>query len=206
MRDFEYEPASDLHLTPTERHTSVLRDPGLIGMATHRIGRGFMRGGQLIEEPLDFREKNRMSLADLQRALCKVTRPDVDAGGEGFALTETQRALLLEPMRQMPRQSENPVYDPEDYPDDYVKFLLPGLEKVVPGERLQIYNKVGQAYGFSIENAYVVDIETGRAFFLAAVLYTNADGVLNDDQYEYDEVALPFLANLGESVARALWQ
>ncbi len=170
------------------------------------IGQGFMRSGQLIEKPLDFREKNRMSLADLQRALCKVVRPEVDTGGSGFALSEDQRALLLEPMRQMPRQSENPVYDPRDYPDDYVKFLLPGLERVVSKDRLEIYNKVGQAYGFSIENAYVVDIETGRAFFLAAVLYTNSDGVLNDDRYEYDEVALPFLADLGESVARALWQ
>ena len=108
-------------------------------------------------------------------------------------------------MRQYPRQSRNPVYDPGDYPDDYVKFLLPGLERVLPKERLTIYNKVGQAYGFSVENAYVEDTASGRGFFLAAVVYTNADGVLNDDKYEYAEVALPFLANLGEAVARAVW-
>ena len=31
-------------------------------------------------------------------------------------------------------------------------------------------------------------------FFLAATIYTNSDGVLNDDAYDYDEVALPFFA------------
>ena len=49
------------------------------------------------------------------------------------------------------------------------------------------------------------DRETGRWFFLAATLYTNPDGVLNDDRYEYQEVALPFLADLAEAVARHLW-
>jgi hypothetical protein len=37
------------------------------------------------------------------------------------------------------------------------------------------------------------------------VLYTNDDGVLNDDRYEYQAVAEPFQADLGEAVARWLW-
>ena len=76
---------------------------------------------------------------------------------------------------------------------------------MIPKERLRIYNKTGQAYGFSTENAWVVDTETGRGFFLAATLYTNKDGILNDDEYEYEEIALPFMADLGEAVARRLW-
>ncbi|MEM7354754.1 MAG: serine hydrolase, partial [Acidobacteriota bacterium] len=121
------------------------------------IGRAFLRGGETIEKPLDFRPKNRMALADLQRALAKVVRPDLDLGSPSFELDEGQRALLLEPMRQLPRESQNPVYEAKEYPDDYVKFLLPGLERLVPKERLQIFNKIGQAYGFSTENAYVKD-------------------------------------------------
>ncbi len=169
------------------------------------IGSAYLAGGERIDGAMDFRHKNRMSLADLQRALAKVVRPEVDAGGGGFRLTARQRGLLLVPMARYPRQSENPVYDPQEYPDHWGKFLLPGLERVVAKERLRIYNKVGRAYGFSVENAYVMDALTGRAFFLAAVIYTNSDGVLNDDRYEYEEVADPFLADLGEAVARALW-
>lgn len=193
------------------RHTvperSCEAEPPVPEIAGLAVGRAYLRGGERIDQAMDFRVKNRISLADLQRALALVVRPGVDVGeGDGFRLTERQRALLLDAMAGYPRQSENPVYDPEEYPDHWVKFLLPGLRRVVPDERLRIYNKVGRAYGFSIENAFVVDRETGRSFFLAATVYTNRDGVLNDDAYEYETAADPFLADLGEAVARALWE
>eukprot|EP01018_Ginkgo_biloba_P014895 Gb_40174 [translate_table: standard] len=85
-------------------------------------------------------------------------------------------------------------------------FFLPGLSRVCHKGSLRIYNKGGRAYGFSIDNAYVFDIESGRSFFLSAVIYTNANGILNDDIYEYEEVADRVMADLAEVVARALWQ
>ena len=68
-----------------------------------------------------------------------------------------------------------------------------------------VANKLGRAYGFSVDNAYVSDADTGRAFFLAACVETNANGVVNDDAYEYEEVADPFMENLAETVAKWLW-
>jgi hypothetical protein len=38
---------------------------------------------------------------------------------------------------------------------------------------------------------------------LSANLYANADGVLNDDRYEYDTVSRPFLAALGRAALAA---
>jgi len=49
----------------------------------------------------------------------------------------------------------------------------------------------------------VVDAAHGVEFLLAATLYLNADGVLNDDKYEYDTVGLPFLRDLGRRVYEA---
>jgi hypothetical protein len=169
------------------------------------VGDGYFSDDEQIDEPMDFSLKNHFPLIDLQRGLCMLVRPDVDCGGFGFELEDADREVMLEAMSQYPRESTNPVYDPEEYPDTYVKDLLVGLERVIPKERLRIYNKTGQAYGFSTENAWVVDTETGRGFFLAATLYTNKDGILNDDEYEYEEIALPFMADLGEAVARRLW-
>ena len=169
------------------------------------VGEGYYSGDELVREPMDFSTKNYFPLVDLQRGLCKLVRPDVDCGGPAFALHEEDRKVMLEAMSQYPRQSENPKYDPEEYPDDYVKDLLPGLVRVIPKKRITIFNKTGQAYGFSTENSWVVNNKTGDGFFLAATLYTNADGILNDDEYEYEEVARPFIADLGEAVARKLW-
>ncbi len=189
-----------LYTLPERRSEPLPPAPPVPGL---EVGSAHISGDERVDEPLDFAPKNRFPLAALQRGLCMVVRPDVDCGGPGFALTDEDRALLLEAMSQLPRESANPAYDPAEYPDDYGKFLLPGLERVVEKDRLRISNKIGQAYGFTTENAWVVDRDTGRGFFLAATLYTNADGVLNDDNYEYETVALPFLADLGEAAPTA---
>ena len=194
-RDFTY--------TVPERTAEALPPPEAVEGIL--VGEGYYAGDERIDEPMDFTPKNYFPLVDLQRGLCMLVRPDVDCGGPGFELDEADREAMLEAMSQYPRESTNPVYNPEEYPDTYVKNLLPGLERVVPREHLQIYNKTGEAYGFSIENAWVVNTEAGEGFFLAATLYTNADGILNDDEYEYDEIASPFFADLGEAVARRLW-
>ena len=107
-------------------------------------------------------------------------------------------------MREAPGDSENPRYDRARYPDDYVKPLRPGLARVVPRERLEILNKTGRAYGFSVENALVRDLDTRRSFFVTAVIYTNPNRTLNDDSYGYAELADPWLEALGEALGREL--
>ena len=162
------------------------------------IGRAYLSGGEKIETAMDFTPKNRIALADLQRGLCMVMRPDADCGGAGFELSQADRDFLRSTMKELPRESKNPIYDPGEYPDDYVKFFLPGLERIA-ADGLRIHSKIGMAYGFTTENSYIVDPASDRPFFLAATLYTNEDGVLNDDQYEYD-------ADLAEAAARHLWR
>jgi hypothetical protein len=170
--------------------------PGLL------VGSGYLSGGRKIEGPMDFAAKNRFPLAELQRGLCKVLRPAMDCGSGGsFELSELDRAVLLEAMGEYPRESRNPVYSPADHPDSSGKFLLPGLARKIPPEHLRIYNKFGQAYGFSTENALVTSRSSGKSFFLAATIYTNGDGILNDDQYEYEKVARPFFTALGDALA-----
>ena len=77
-----------------------------------------------------------------------------------------------------------------------------GLERVRARGKLEVYAKVGQAYGFLTTNAYVVEKASGKAFFLAATVYANPNEVINDDLYAYDDVAFPALADVAEAVAR----
>jgi len=170
-----------------------------------RVGEGYETESGRVEGPMDFAAKNSVPLSELQRGLCMVVRPEADCGGRGFELAAADRARFVDAMTAWPRQSTNPAYDPSEYPDEYCKFFLPGLERVLPKGRLRISNKCGDAYGFLTDNAWIVDTESGRGFFLAATLYANADGILNDDHYDYETVSKPFLADLAEAVARSLW-
>jgi len=65
---------------------------------------------------------------------------------------------------------------------------------------MKIYNKVGYAYGTLTETAYIVDEENGIDFLLSATLLVNNNGIFNDDTYEYDEIGIPFLAQLGREL------
>jgi hypothetical protein len=45
-----------------------------------------------------------------------------------------------------------------------------------------------------------VDFERNIEFMLSAVIYCNSDEVLNDDQYDYDNLGFPFMKALGQVI------
>jgi hypothetical protein len=156
--------------------------------------------------PMSFAEKNRMSLVDLQNLLVMVMRPDIALGLPGLALHRDDRAFLQRAMREPPADSRDPVFPSEDHDILRFKPVLGGLTRVAPGERWAVWNKAGTAYGFRIENAYVVDQQRDRAMFFTVAIYANTDGTLNDDTYDYDTVANPFIHDLAEAVVRDRWK
>ena len=83
-----------------------------------------------------------------------------------------------------------------------MKSFMPGMLRVADADTFTMYNKIGRAYGCSVDNAYVEDHSTGRAFFLSAVIYTNPNETMNDGIYGYKELADPFMAAIGEIALR----
>ena len=72
------------------------------------------------------------------------------------------------------------------------------------GERISCANKAGNAYGFLIDNTFLRDDQTGDAVALTVGMYVNPNGVINDDEYAYDEEGRPLLAAIGAAAAREL--
>lgn len=167
----------------------------------NKIGNGYLSNGKLINEPLDFSRKNRINLLSLHNILKSVMFPTIFPKNQRFNLSEKDLLLVRKSMSQFPTESLYPAYpSPEFYPT-YCKFLMYGAEKdaqLIPD--LRIFNKVGDAYGFLLDVAYVADFKNNIEFMLSAVIYCNADGILNDDKYEYDGIGFPFLKKLGLAV------
>ena len=65
---------------------------------------------------------------------------------------------------------------------------------------VRVFNKVGWAYGFMTDVSYVADFRNKVEFMLTATVYTNSDGVLNDNLYEYKEIGWPFLYEVGQTL------
>ncbi|NJK31756.1 MAG: hypothetical protein HC927_04665, partial [Deltaproteobacteria bacterium] len=155
-----------------------------------------------VEQPLSFADKNYASVRDLHRltiALVMPQAPDAVALG----LSPAHREFLLAAMSEDPLESHNPVYVDDAHAGLRYKTMLSGIGRVLPIERIRYVNKPGRAYGFHLDAAYVEDTRSRRAMFVTVVIYANANEILNDDEYEYDEVTRPFLDDLGEVLARA---
>lgn len=164
------------------------------------IGKGYMRGGELVNSPMDFSTKNVFTLTEQHDMLKGIFFPHIVPSSRRFDLSQQQADFVKKYMSMLPRESEFPKYDEADYFDSYVKFFMYGDQKARIPEHIKIYNKVGEAYGFLIDNAYIVDTRNDISFILSAVIYTNSDGILNDNKYDYDEVGFPFLAELGRTI------
>jgi len=63
-----------------------------------------------------------------------------------------------------------------------------------------VFNKVGWAYGFLTDISYVVDFKHNIEYMLTATVYANSDGILNDDKYDFETVAHPFMYAVGQAV------
>jgi hypothetical protein len=161
-----------------------------------------------IAGPMSFRQKNAVSLMDLQRMLAAVVRPPHGDWAEPveLGLTEPDRQFLLEVLGESPDQLNPAVWRGSEFDERRFRPALPGVLRVRDRQDLEVRGKAGRAYGFHVENAWFHDRRTGRWFFLAATILANGDGVLNDGKYEYEAVSTPFLANLGAAFAEAVFE
>ena len=163
-------------------------------------GKGFMKDGKLISEPFDFSSKNYFALEDQHRLLKTLFFPDQVPVSQRFDLTPDDYKFMYQYMSQFPVETDYPAHYTDDYYDGYVKFLLFGATKTRLPRHIRLFNKCGDAYGFLLDNAYIADFEKGIEFMLTAVIYCNEDQIFNDDQYDYEKVGFPFMANLGKTI------
>lgn len=166
------------------------------------IGKGYVSAGKLVDKPMDFSAKNRLVLQDLHSILVSLIFPEKVTASQRFNLTEDDRRFVLKYMSQLPTESTFPPYsdDTAKYYPAYCKFLLMGSQKGDLPKNIRIFNKVGDAYGQLIDVAYIVDFDKKIEFFLSAAIYCNSDGILNDDQYDYETIGFPFMKNLGQVI------
>jgi hypothetical protein len=153
----------------------------------------------LIHKPFDFSAKNYISLETLTEILKAVIFPETRSAKMRFNLTKDDYKFLYKYMSMFPRESKHPGYD-TTYHDSYVKYFMSGDSRERIDKKFRIFNKVGQAYGFLTDVAYIVDFENKVEFMLSAVIHVNKDGIYNDNIYEYESIGLPFLANLGRVI------
>lgn len=160
-----------------------------------RLGKGYMQGNELVNEPFDFSKKNRLSLSDLHSILKSVIFPEAVTEKQRFDLTADDYAFVRKYMSMFPRESTFPRYISKG---ESCKFFVCDEGKEDSALFIRVFNKPGGAYGFLTDVAFVADFKNKIEFMVSAIIYCNSDGIFNDDKYDYNEIGLPFFKHLGE--------
>ncbi|MHA8107919.1 serine hydrolase [Aquirufa sp. A-Brett2-W8] len=162
------------------------------------IGKGTMNDAAVVEDhPLDFSLKNAYPLEAQHVFLQRLMLPEAFPLKDRFQISQADYSFLYRYMSMYPTESKNPAYKNEFA--TYCKFLYYGSEKnAALNSKIRIFNKVGDAYGFLLDNAYIVDFEKKVEFIVTAVLLCNEDEIFNDEKYDYDTIGFPFYKNLGQ--------
>jgi Beta-lactamase enzyme family len=180
---------SDLVLPPTDA-------------ASLAIGQATIVDGRRVAGPLSFADKNALRLRELQDTLVRIMRPELLPGAPTDPMSKEDLTYVRLALGTLPSESGLAGFERNVVADYQLSPFLRGIERVRARGHFQIFSKVGQAYGFLIGNAYVVDKDSGRAFFLTASVYANPDETMNDDTYAYDTISFPALADVGEAFCR----
>jgi len=166
------------------------------------IGKGYMdRNDKLVMQPFDFSNNNVYPIEDQQSVLKRLIFPEAYPEGQRFNLTPDQYKLIYKYMSMYPTESKHPTYSPPEYYPAYCKWLFYGGDSLAVAEpHIRIFDKIGDSYGFNIDNAYIVDFKNKVEFMLTVVAQSNDAQIYNTNKYEYKTVTLPFMKNLGQMI------
>ena len=165
-------------------------------------GKGYYKNDTvLVNSSFEFTYKNFYALTDQQKFLQNLLFPEQADAKNAFNLTEEDYRFIYQYMSQLPTETTYPPYASDTaYFDAYCKFLMFGQERTPISKSIRVFNKVGDAYGYLIDNAYIVDFDNQIEFMIAAVINVNTDGIYNDGIYDYDSLGFPFFKNLGNLI------
>jgi hypothetical protein len=166
------------------------------------VGKAYVNAqNKRINQPKDFTSMNYMSLQNTHSMLQRLIFSNYLPLEQRFDIMEDDREFLIKHLTMYPRESSHPTYNSKTYFDSYKKYFIYGdSKKPITNPDIKITNIVGQSYGFMVDCAYIQNKKENVEFMLSAVIYTNENQIINDGKYEYNTIALPFLAELGRQI------
>ena len=157
--------------------------------------------GEKVATPFNFKTKNKASLRDLDGVMKRIIYPDLFQEKDRINLSDQDYNFLRYWMSRFTFEDIGIEYQKDSrYFDSYNKFFIYGDSTNAVDRKIRIYNKVGVAYGALTDISYIRDYQKKIEFFLSATIYVNQNQIVNDNIYEYDDVGIPFLAELARQV------
>lgn len=165
------------------------------------VAKKYKFNSQIKDSPFDFNYTIEASLMNLHSCLTRLIYPMTVEPEFRWKISAKERSFLLKSLGFYPKELKlKPYNDTTQYPDNLLKYIAVGDQKNNTENNVRTFSKIGISYGFITETAYVVDFEKKIDFFLSASIYVNENKIINDNIYEYESIARPFLSKLGNLI------
>ena len=105
--------------------------------------------------------KNYLPITSLHQIMKQLMFPELYPYEKQFHLAPDDRTFLINTMKTLPKEAG---YTTGEYYDSYVKFLVFGDTKQPLPSHIKIYNKVGDAYGYLTDCAFIVNEKTKKEY------------------------------------------
>ena len=162
------------------------------------LGKGHIKNGRFISKPMDFSEKNFISIDDLHYLIKLVFYKEKFDERFRFNFSSEQYDFIKEAMSIIPSDIG---LDKNKYPDNYVKnFIYGDISNIDKKDGIEIYNKTGSAYGHMTEVALIK--KGDLSIILTATINVNTNQIYNDNNYDYSSLGSPFFAELSREIIR----
>ncbi len=201
---------NSLTITDTEKKNTLIQNSSRLGLSTfaaryiwspkYLYGSKHEYRGEIVKGPFDFNYHLEYPLKDIHATMLRLIKPNLFSEEEQWDISDEHKDYFLNAMKGIPSDlTDKKYHDQKKYPDNIFKYIVKGDDN--PNYKdVVTYSKIGIAYGFVTETAYIVDTTNNIEFFLTASIYVNSNDTVNDGKYEYDEIARPFLTKLGQKI------
>jgi hypothetical protein len=173
-------------------------DTAYLYSKNRKAGKAYVEKNKTIWRAKDFSQSNELPLQEAVEMMVRFVVPENVSKEKRWNLTETDRQFLWQYFATYPYKSRLPEYqDSVKFPRHLKKYFLHDAKaKLKWSESIKVFNIVGMAYGFVTDVSYVVDLETGVEFILAASVIANENGIIGDGRYNYEKLAFPLFGRL----------
>ena len=164
------------------------------------VGQKKYENRKIVRKPIDFNYSNDLSLANIHRMIESIFEPSDSL--YSWSIQQEHKEFIQSCLQKFPREMTSSYHENyTEIPDHKFKYFLIG-ESADSLQSLRTFSKIAYSYGFTSETAYL-PVDENKGLFLSMAIYTNANGILNDGKYEYEEVARPVFNRISTLIYEA---
>jgi hypothetical protein len=174
---------------------------GLYGN-NRKAGKAYIEGNRTHWKPKDFSNSNELPLEECLEMLVRFSIPEAFSPDKAWQISPDDRQFLWQYLGTFPAETGLKEFrDSTLYPRFLKKYFLKNASNEIRNRpSLKTFNIVGLSYGFVSDVTYVVDLDNGIEFFLAASIIANENGIIGDGKYNYESLAFPLFGRIFDQI------